>query len=222
MKKQTIALLSTLASIGTLSASYADDATLYTLDSDFFYLTADAGYGQLTTPNSSPTPTGSSPNLNSLVFSAGVGYAYALDSFSTIGLEADYSDNGKAEYGGNFQISSKSVALLGTFSTMWTNGISVFIKGGVADVYQSKDYSGTVIVNGFARSGSGTHQAFEPEGVVGVGYQISPDLNIFTDFTYVGGHSGSNWNDVVSSGNDNSDNQVASSLQLKVGVLYQL
>ena len=188
------------------------------------FVTGDLGYGILFTPKDSVSH-GQSPSRENIAWSGGFGYNWALDSFNVVGVEADYFDGGNASYpssDGNLKINSETAAALLSFTSIWENGIDVFLKGGVGYLQQTND-----VQNGFVRmddhtlTGSGTSNMITGVGVVGVGYYLAKGFNIFVDSTYIYGGDDKYWNKFVITGNSPKDIKPASSLQFKLGMSYQ-
>jgi hypothetical protein len=189
------------------------------------YITADLGGGILFTPDSNLTVSGGSFKRSYFTWSGGLGYNWALDSFTIAGLEADYFDNGQSYYtsgvNGNAEITSSAIAALLTFTTIWENGINVFVKAGPAYVMQKNTFANNTNIQGAVISGSQTKNTFQCIGVLGLGYYIAHNLNLFTDFTYVYGHSPGSWNSVIKNGAIDYPSLNAASAQIKVGLSYQ-
>lgn len=235
MKKLTLALFCAVCGLGAVNAYASGDVIGAPAQIAFsgFYATGDFGYGRLFTTNSNLNPsTGGSYNRDHYGWSGGVGYNFALDTFNMLGIEADYLDLGQSVYtsgaaaapaNGSLTINSQAAALLATYTTIWNNGINLFLKLGAAYVWQNNDYSGSVLVAGGTRYGSITYQHFEPMGVLGVGYYIMKNLNLFVDTTVVGGDTPQGWTDHT--GNittfESSGKSTALAAQLKVGLSYQ-
>lgn len=189
------------------------------------YITADGGYGRLFTPDSiQATGTNSSFDQKGFVWSAGVGYNWGLDTYSTLGLEVDYLDNGEGNYtnsnGSSLEMSSHAYALLGAFDTMWTNGINFFAKMGPAYVVQNNDYTGTASVNGYSGSGDTHVDSTEILGIIGLGYFITPQVNLFVDLTALNGEHQGDWSFVTQSGKL-TQSGTAASAQIKAGLSCQ-
>jgi outer membrane immunogenic protein len=219
-------LLGTLAlSIAPIVAVHAD--TYYVQSGT--YITADGGYGYLFTPNSdqnAPT-TGGSYNHGGAAGSIGLGYRWAMDSFTSLGLEADYLYNGKAtydndaatvgstSYDGTATFTSQGGALMAVFSTIWENNINLFGKAGVVYVSQKQSYSDPTVVAGTVVSGSDTAHGVEFIGVLGLGYMLTQSVNLFIDGTYTSGGSGGSWTST-----SNTDFNIVQTAQLKAGLSY--
>ncbi len=195
-----------------------------------YYLTADAGYGYLFTPNNAqnaPTSNGTY-NHGSAAGSLGGGYRWALDSFTTLGLEADYLYNGKATYNndatsfngsgsydGTATITSQGAAIMAVFTSQWENGINIFGKAGLAYLMQDQSYSSPTVVAGTLVSGSDTNHAYDFIGVLGLGYMVTQNIDLFIDGTYTAGTSGGSWTST-----SNTQNSIVESAQLKGGLSY--
>ena len=194
-----------------------------------FYLTGDLGYGYLFTPNSdqnSPT-TGGSYNHGSVAGGLGGGYRWAMDSFSSLGVEADYLYNGKATYNndpaslggksydGTATFTSQGAAILAVFATQWENGINIFAKAGVSYILQDQSYSSQALVAGTPASGSDTNHGIEFIGSLGTGYLITQNINLFIEGTYIGGKTGGSWTSTSSTQND-----IVANAQLTGGLSY--
>jgi hypothetical protein len=189
------------------------------------YLTGDVGYGILFAPGGNIV-NGQGVDLNSVGWSGGIGYNWALDSFNFIGVETDYFDNGGATYKsstGNLQIHSATVAALLSYTSIWENGVDVFLKGGVGYLQQTNNVqNGYVQIDRYNNlTGSGTNGTVTGVGVIGVGYYLAKGLNLFVDTTYVYGSDDRYWNHDMISGNSLDKIEAASSLQFKLGLSYQ-
>jgi hypothetical protein len=227
MKKLLAA--SVLSVLGCATLLHADPVQSATSG---VFVTGDAGYGILFTPDANLNPsTGGSFTRSHFVGSAGLGYNWALDTFNLVGLEADYFNNGQSTYNsgggansGTLTVTSSSVAILLSFTTIWNNGIDFFFKIGPTYVQQVDSFSGPAVVNGYVRWGNGVNQNFEGMGVIGLGYYIAHNLNLFTDVTYTYGRSKSNWSNVSQGGDIGSmdfGDEGAAAAQIKVGLSYQ-
>lgn len=189
------------------------------------FVTADGGYGLLFTPDNNIN-SGGNFDRNSFVWSAGVGYHWAMDSFNLVGIEADYFSNGQSTYNsgpgnsGSLKISSQAEALMFSYTTIWENGIDLFLKAGPVYLQQKNDVSGAPRVNGVVLTGSDNKTGFQGMVVLGVGYYIAKNLNLFVDGTYLFGHTDTNWNS-ISPGNTPSNISLAASAQIKAGLSYQ-
>lgn len=221
--KMQIAGLLLLSGLIATTATSADPNQVYKKSG--FYITADGGYGRLFTPDSTQSTGGNSSfDQKGFVGSAGVGYNWGLDSYSTLGLEVDYLDNGESNYtnnnGSSLEMSSHAYALLGAFDTMWSNGINFFAKLGPAYVVQNNDYTGTAIVNTYSGSGSTKVDGITIMGVIGLGYFITPQLNVFIDALALNGEHQGDWSFVTQSG-PLTQSGTAASAQIKAGLSYQ-
>ncbi len=194
-----------------------------------YYLTGDVGYGYLFTPNNTqnaPT-TGGSYNHGGPAGSIGGGYRWAMDSFTGLGLEADYLYNGKATYNndaatlgsnsydGTGTITSQGAAILLAFTTQWENGINIIAKAGMAYILQTQSYSSPTVVSGTLVSGSNKNSAYEFVGALGMGYMITQNINLFVDGTYISGDKGGSWTPT-----SNTQNSIVQSAQIKGGLSY--
>lgn len=236
MKKLAIALTMLACGFGVNSV-YASGGVVgapVQMASSGFFVTGDVGYGRLFSTNSdlNPVVPGGSYDRDSVGWSGGLGYNFAIDSFNMLGIEADYLRDGKSSYtsggttnNGTLNITSNSAAILFSFTTIWSNGVDFFFKVGPAYVWQNNDYSASTLVNGFTRTGSITYHQLEPMGVIGVGYYIMQNLNLFADATVIGGITPQDWNDIQQSGDvstlDSSNHATALAAQFKVGLSYQ-
>ncbi len=212
-----------VGALALFSCSHADAKAKYIATSGIF-ITGDFGYGVLFTPQHNINNY-QGFNQENIGWSGGIGYNWALDSFDTIGIEADYFDNGSALYKsttGNLKINSSTVAALLSYTTIWENGIDLFFKGGVGYLQQNNDVeSGVAHIDPYHVRGSGTNSGVTGVGVIGFGYYIAKGLNVFVDTTYVYGGNDKYWNnDVITSDNPDSI-KAASSLQFKLGMSYQ-
>jgi hypothetical protein len=182
---------------------------------DGFYLDANGGYSGLLAPrqptnliyDSSPVGT---YKVNSTTWSGNFGYQWALDTFSTVGWEAGYSQDGKATYNGSgaandtgsLRLSASSYDMLATFDTMWANGFNVFVKGGVAWQWQEANLTGPLIIDGVIRSSNNfTERHFAPEAEAGIGWMVTNNLNVYTSVSGIFGDAENNWA-FSQSGND--------------------
>ncbi len=217
--KKTLAVL-TLSSL-SIAALHADPI----LANNGFYLTGDLGYGYLFTPNSnqnSPT-TGGSYSHGGIAGNFGGGYRWAIDSFTTLGLELDYLYNGKATYNndpvngndGTDTFTQQGAAILATFGSLWSNGFNIFAKAGMADIFQKQSYSSPAVVAGTVLEGSNTNSSFEFIADLGAGYMITQSINLFIQGQYIAGNSGGSWTSTAL-----SDNNVVQSAQVTGGLSY--
>ncbi len=213
------------AGLVLLSTAFAYANTAYQAQSGF-YLTADGGYGTLTTPDATLNTSTGSYDRTGLVWSAGAGYAWAMDSYTLLGLEADYLDNGQSAYtgngsgNGNLNISSNAFAIAGMFNSAWSNGFNVFAKAGVADVQQVGRFTQATTVNGYTRWGNSFGTSFQFLGVLGAGYYLTNSINLFLDYTYLSGNGRTNWDFIDASGAGKSNSDTAAASQFKLGLSY--
>lgn len=219
MKKILIA-----AALALLSCSHAYAKAKYIATSGVF-VTGDLGYGVLFTPQRG-IDNSQGFNQGGIGWSGGIGYNWALDSFDTIGIEADYFDNGSALYKsttGNLKVNSATAAALLSYTTIWENGVDLFFKAGVGYLQQNNDVQdgGVANIDSYSVTGSGTNGSVTGVGVIGFGYFVAKGLNLFFDTTYVYGGNDKYWNSGVISGNRPKDIKAASSLQFKLGMSYQ-
>ncbi|MCX7123213.1 MAG: hypothetical protein NTV32_06050 [Gammaproteobacteria bacterium] len=195
-----------------------------------FYVTGALGYGYLFTPNNNqnaPTTQGSYSH-GGLAGNIGGGYRWAMDSFTSLGLETDYLYNGKAtyhnnstsygnaSYNGTSTVSAQGLGLLAVFFTQWENGINIFGKAGMAYIVQDQNYSSPAVVSGALVSGSQSEHGFQFIGVAGMGYLITSNINLFMEGTYISGHSGGSWTTTDNKVNNN----IVQNAQLSAGLSY--
>jgi hypothetical protein len=190
--------------------SYADISA-----QDGFYIDVNGGYSGLMAPRQ---PTNliyvSSPlgtyKVNSTTWSGNFGYQWALDTFSSVGWEAGYSQDGKATYNGSgaagdtgsLKLSASSYDILATFNTLWSNGFNVFVKGGVAWQWQQATLSGPLVIDGVSRSSDDfTSKHFAPAAEAGIGYMVTNNLDVYTSVSGIFGDTENNWA-FSESGND--------------------
>lgn len=189
------------------------------------FVNGDFGYGLLFTPNTSlNSASGNTIDRDHFAWSAGLGYAWALDSFNMAGIEADYFYNGKANYNGGvgsgtLTANSTAEAILFSYTTIWENGVNLFFKAGPAYLQQKNDFSARTNVNGVIFSGSGTYNTITGMGVIGLGYYVAPNLNFYVDVTGVYGKYSNSWN--VVQGNTPQNIGAMASGQVKLGLNYQ-
>jgi hypothetical protein len=189
------------------------------------FVTGDLGYGILFNPkdNMNGAP-GNTVDRNSFVWSAGLGYAWALDSFNMVGIEADYFSNGQSKYNGGtgsgtLIATSTAEAILLSYTTIWENGINLFFKAGPDYLQQKNNFSGPTNINGVIFSGSGTHTGITGMGVIGLGYYVTKNLNLFADVTGVYGNYSNSWS--VAAGDTPKNIGAGASAQIKAGLTYQ-
>jgi opacity protein-like surface antigen len=157
-----------------------------------------------------------------------IGYNYALDQHTSVGVEFGYNDNGDSYYQGNgstgdtgnLDVQSVNWDLLATTSYMWDNGFNVLAKAGVASVSQYAAVSGPIVIGNttVVSSNSPTDSGYRPMLALGVGYQITPKINIYALTSYIFGTNGTNWNYVSQS--SDLGNKLFSVWNAKLGVSY--
>ncbi|MDO8954467.1 MAG: hypothetical protein Q7V63_06440 [Gammaproteobacteria bacterium] len=225
--RKVIYLSSIFLGISLLSTmSYADISA-----QSGYFINVNGGYSGLLTPRA-PTNYGATPaetgtyKVTGSTWSVTGGYQWALDSFSTVGLELGYSKDGQSKYTGSgsandtgsLKLTDNSIDLLATFDTMWASGFNVFLKGGIARQSQKADLDGPLIINGVVRpSDSFTEHAFAPIAEFGLGYMITNNWNIYTSVRGIFGDAPNTWADSTS-GNDY--NSPAAAYQFRLGMSY--
>jgi hypothetical protein len=206
-------------------SSYADVSA-----QDGYILNVNGGYSWLLAPRA-PTNYGTNSTVgtykvNGGTMGASLGYQWAIDTFSTIGIEAGYSNDGKANYTGSGQandtgslaLSDSSIDMLATFNTMWNNGMNVFIKGGLAMQTQKATLTGPLTINSVVRTTeSSTERAWSPVIDFGLGYMITNNLDVYTSINTVLGTSKNNW---AFSNSGNDYNNPFGSYSFRVGLSY--
>jgi hypothetical protein len=189
------------------------------------YASLEGGYGFLNMPKQSMNTNGGDYSITNFLWGANVGYSWGLDSYSTIGLEAGYNDNGQAKYDGSgapgdtgsMTLTNTNWDILATFMTYWPNGWNMFVKVGPAYTTQKKDMDGTVIINGYSFTNqNNTDNEFDAMFVLGVGYLVSSNVNLYAEASYVNGVNHNSFEYVEA--NSNVGDEAASVYAAKVGI----
>ncbi|MDF2529491.1 MAG: hypothetical protein K0Q57_371 [Gammaproteobacteria bacterium] len=172
---------------------------------DGFYIDVNGGYSGLMSPRA-PTNYNSTTlgtyKVTGNTWSANAGYQWALDTFSTIGWEAGYSEDGQATYNGSgaagdtgsLQLQQSSIDILATFNTLWSNGFNIFVKAGAAWQTQKANLTGPLNFNGVTRTSSDySNDHVAPMAELGLGYMITNNLDIYTSVSGTFGNTDNTW-----------------------------
>ena len=188
IKKITATLLGLGLSVFAISVS----ANTYLNTSSFGTVQGDVGYGQLAGETATP-------------WSVGAGYQWVISDQLTLGLEADYFDNGSITQN-QTDVTSQAVVPFVSLYYYITPHINLFGKIGYG--YQQSKYTEL----GTTESNTG----FQPAGVGGIGYLIP-----FSKMAYLNAFIDASW---IDQNNDIAANYVSNSgvviknMQCKVGL----
>lgn len=211
---KSIVKLGLVAAAGLFTASAFADTIINPNPSvaplNSFYVSGDAGYGMLSTPDQNfcdpgvcPGVTGASHSTGSFAGGLNIAYNRALTQNVLVGGEFGYDYDGLAKYTEDFhnnsdtlKISSQDFHLLATGTYLFANGFNVFAKAGVAQVYQKSNWSDSTNVD---LSWANTSDLqYHPMTAVGAGYQIHK-LNIFVQYAHIFGKDTNNFSDLFNS-----------------------
>lgn len=220
-----LALLSASASLLMTSAFAA--TTFVTTSKNSLYVSGEAGYGVLSTPDENLITadgvviTDVSHSNDGFAGGANVGFNRALTNNILVGAEFGYDYNGQAKYteDSNLQsftmkVNSWDLHLLATGTYLFNNGLNVFAKAGGARVEQNTHFSGS------AADGLNdiTDTQYQPMVAAGVGYRIKM-VNIYAQYSRTFGKDASDFNDLF---NSDGTLNVVSVDTVKLGVSYNI
>ncbi|HYF97381.1 MAG TPA: hypothetical protein VD770_00200 [Coxiellaceae bacterium] len=225
MKK--LSLLAALTFSSFCSLAQADPLYSGTIDTadHGFILSAEGGYGWLLgTPDDPMDSTiGGTHDVGGFVWGANIGYAWPMDAISAWGLEIGYADNGENKYTGNLdnkelKIVSDDIQLLGSFNSIWESGINFFFKLGGAVIRQKATSTGPIINGTLIQSFNTTDYYVRPMMVIGVGYKITPSINLYVEASGIYGELNTKWSSVGTS--ESSINNASAVVAFKAGLSY--
>lgn len=230
MTIQKLSALTAVLVTSICSLAHADpfyEGTVTNADHGFI-LSAEGGYGVLlNTPNKQMNGSTGSASVGEMVWGANLGYAWPIDAISAIGIEIGYADNGQSKYTGGggvndtgtLKITSVDGQILGSFNSTWDSGINLFFKAGAAVLYQKAKLSNRVDINGTTVAPFSNNKYYlEPMVVIGMGYKVTPSVNIYLEGSGIMGNYHKQWSDVGTS--PSNINAASAVLAAKAGISY--
>ena len=204
-KKLRLLSLITFSSICSLAHADPYTGTVTTADHGFI-LSAEGGYAWLLgTPNATMDGSTGTYKRGDITWGANLGYAWPLDTMSAVSLELGYADNGQNKYTGGggalntgtLTIKSQDIQALGGFNSIWDSGINAFLKLGATVLQQKADLTATALIDGtHVAKFSSTKYYPRPMAVIGMGYKITPSVNLYIEGSGIYGELNSNWSSV--------------------------
>lgn len=193
-----------------------------------FYATANAGGGQIYSPYEFLNGSTGSYAYSAVVWGLNFGYMHALNQHFAVGIELGYYDNGQTKYNGSggssdtgsLQIHSNNWDILGAANYLWSNGLNVFAKAGLAYVEQTAELEAPVTFPNATISNSFTNRnyAYRPMAEWGIGYQLNSRWNVYGMGSYIFADHGNNWKSV--NGQSTVNNTLFSVMTWQLGINY--
>ena len=220
--------LALLGTAGLLATSAFADTTILPVastPSNSVYISGDAGYGVLSTPDQNPGSdnlgvASSSHSNGGFAGGVNIGLNHALSSNLLVGGEFGWASNGRAKYTETFtngdentlKITSTDLQLLATTTYLFNNGLNLFAKAGGARVQQQGTVSGSDFDNW---NGVTTETRYQPMLAAGAGYQFRM-VNLFVQYGHIFGKNAKEFNDLFN--DDGSFNGTVAVDTIKAGV----
>jgi hypothetical protein len=205
------------------------------------YIDGNVGYGSLFTPEKTfcdafsdrgyGCPLSSaSYKIGGIVAGADVNYRFAINPRFLVGGEFGYNYNGTSTYKGGYwdpvfqddanftyHVKSEDLHLMATGTTLFGNGISLFVKGGAARVHQTLVFSD--IEGDFPAVLPTTKQslnAIKPMAAVGIGFERNI-FNVYLQYSHIFGTDAEKFSDFFDTSTQQM-NKVVSVDTIKLGV----
>lgn len=226
MKLSTRLALLTVTTGFLATSAFAE--TVLNASKNKVYISADVGYGSLSTPDKDLIESNgygvidSSHETGNIAGGINLGFDHVLRHNVLVGAELGFASNGQAKYKESFtsssedftaKINSYDVQILGTATYLLNNGLNVFAKAGPAFVKQTLDCDSN------CNNDDDSVKKVKPLAAIGVGYNIKA-YTIYLQYSHIFGKNAGNFSDLVD--DNGSMDQVVSVDAIKAGVGFNI